>query len=778
MMEGQAYAMQPLAAYVREETRRAYSGTKVSRHLEIFNDTPAHVRGTLRWALVTDGKTLEQGGMGLDLEPGGHWDRQVEFVAPAVQEAVQAKFQVEIERDGQIVFRDERPFSVHSPARLTKPPAPVLLYDPRGETAKLLEAQGITVRRVTSLAEFSGEARSVLVIGEKALDSEELQDRWGIWKIAARLHDFVVSGGRIIVLQQEAYPPGLLPAQLNPKAQSTIAFVQMPNHELMAGLPEDAFKFWQPDHIVTAGELRREAVGFLPLVTTGYPDGISHCALMEAARGKGLYLLCQMPLVARFSVEPMAAEVFNRLLTRAAKYDGEASEVLLAGADEAYRQSLTDLGLNFREEKLDADTLQRAKVALVRNGARSDAATLVQWVKDGGRLVLDRPTPEMVATVGEAAGMRLGVDPYGGPPMRGEGHHPLIEAITRDDLYWVGERRPGPMWANRSVATGVADGALSLDLDFEPIRVFAAQEMEIEGQIVQRQADHIIMATTGAARVRFAAPADGTYLIRVQARGTKCEGVYAIAVVSVDRRPIGMVATGEQWEGRTLPTQLSAGEHEIEVRFINDRNAPPEDRNFYLREVAVGLAPPNMPQVVQIASGPCVAALPLGKGMVVVNFLRWDTEENNANKAQRFFAALLTGVGADFRDEFGVAYDITEFKPMEGLAHYSASAGIARLGSSGWIEGQIEVPTTGDYLLRIEAGGTKAAGEYPQVAVSVDGQEVATVNLTGEGWRYYSVRTRLEAGQHTLRLLFTNDYYKPPEDRNLMLRGLTLAPVR
>jgi len=779
MMAGQAYAMQPLAAYVREETRRAYSGQTVRRHLEVFNDTPSAVKATLRWALVVADKTLESGGMGVELGPGERHEQDVEFVAPAVQGLAEGVLRVTIEQGSRVLFNDERPFSVHGRVRLTKPASAVLLYDPPKDTAALLNQQGITTRPVADLAELKGEAGDVLVIGEGALASDELAERWKAWQASQALQAFVGQGGRVVVLQQDAYPVGVMPFRLDGKARSTMAFVQMPAHPVLEGLPDDAFKFWQPDHAVTGGELLRLAgAGILPLVVTGHPDGISHCALVEAARGKGLYLLCQMPLVERFAAEPMAAEMLNRLLKRAAEYDGEASEVLLAGGDETYRAVLSDMGVRYRDGSPTAEGLKGARVALLRGPASGDAAVLAQWVSEGGRLVLDRPAPELVTAIAAQKGLRLTIDSYPGPAGRCEGDHPLIQAIAREDLYWLGERAKGPSWAMQPQATDVTEGALSLDVDFQPTASFGPADMEIEGYIVRREPEQILMATVGAARAKFQADADGEYLVAVEARGSKCEDVYALGAVSVDGGRIGIVSTGEEWRRRTLPVTLEAGEHEVEVRFINDGSTPGEDRNFYLRAVQAGPVTGEVSQLVRIAEGPCVAALGLGQGQVVFNFLRWDTEENNARRARGFFASLLTAVGADFSDEFGVVFSTANFEPMEGLAHFKAEGGQAYMGSSGWIEGQVDVPATGEYLLRLEASGTPAANEYPEVVVFADGQEIGRTHLSSRDWRFYTFQANLDAGAHTVRLLFTNDYYEPPEDRNLGLRDLVIAPAR
>jgi hypothetical protein len=44
-------------------------------------------------------------------------------------------------------------------------------------------------------------------------------------------------------------------------------------------------------------------------------------------------------------------------------------------------------------------------------------------------------------------------------------------------------------------------------------------------------------------------------------------------------------------------------------------------------------------------------------------------------------------------------------------------------------------------------------------------------------WHTLSATTPVPAGEHTISLSFTNDYYDPPADRNLRIRSLTIRPV-
>lgn len=85
--------------------------------------------------------------------------------------------------------------------------------------------------------------------------------------------------------------------------------------------------------------------------------------------------------------------------------------------------------------------------------------------------------------------------------------------------------------------------------------------------------------------------------------------------------------------------------------------------------------------------------------------------------------------------------------------------------------GAVELPLCRPARLRLRLEGTLARGQGPWAAVAegertlwqgeVRGEKTVEVRLTGEG---------------VAVLAFTNDFYQPPEDRNLYLRGLEVLP--
>jgi hypothetical protein len=143
----------------------------------------------------------------------------------------------------------------------------------------------------------------------------------------------------------------------------------------------------------------------------------------------------------------------------------------------------------------------------------------------------------------------------------------------------------------------------------------------------------------------------------------------------------------------------------------------------------------------------------------------WELPPLNYN-----FAEMLFGAPADFSNAVEVppaAFTVT-------AALFNASPDQIALYTNGYMETEIQITQAGTYNLGMLAQGSPAAGEYPSVRVQLDGETLGVVTVGGERQIYY-LTAELPAGQHHLRLEFFNDYYAPPEDRNLYFFKLLLA---
>ena len=133
---------------------------------------------------------------------------------------------------------------------------------------------------------------------------------------AGGLSGFVNAGGRIVALAQQKLLPGLpVRTTLENREWCSMLFARTPQHPILKGLDSWDFHFWAADHVVAKGSYTRPPGGSFVNLLDGSGDherGLN-CAmdwsqLMECWRGQGSYLLCQLPLVEKYDVEPMAAK--------------------------------------------------------------------------------------------------------------------------------------------------------------------------------------------------------------------------------------------------------------------------------------------------------------------------------------------------------------------------------------------------------------------------------------------------------------------------------------
>jgi hypothetical protein len=391
-------------------------------------------------------------------------------------------------------------------------------------------------------------------------------------------------------------------------------------------------------------------------------------------------------------------------------------------------------------------------------------------------LLVHRVSGESLAGLRKALTIDATLQPCSGPVTRAEGDGPLLEAIAREDLYWLGEHT-GIGWATTPRATAMADGAFAKTLDGKQA---ASQEIETwarDGHIVHlrdRAPQGVVFATVGSASAAIDFPQTGNYIIGIRARGTPCKGVYPQARISVGDTVLGTVTIAdEQWRTYTACGRVEQGTRRVTVAFINDLSDPPrEDRNLHVDRVLV--APDEGPEGLRfLTAPPAVACQRVGRGLVVLDQLRWDTEERNARKAARYACGLLTALGGDFAARHGATVECEAMTPSD-MPHFHKRGSFVSQGCNGSIRTEIAVAATGRYTAEVVASGSEAEDAFPHLNVLVDGKKVGDVQLTSGAWRPYPVAVELTEGTHTFALEFDNDRHIPGvADRNVRLDRVT-----
>lgn len=776
LYQAHQYSYQHIAAYCHDYDSRFYSGERVRRRVEVFNDVLDPSDLVFTWTLTNGDEVVDRGGERLKLEPGEQRMRDVELRIPKVERRTALKWRLTLTRNGERVFEDTHDYFAFPRIPLPKSNTKFGLYDTDGDTKALFRDAGLQYQSVDTLGGID-QGIDVLIIGAGALkDGQQSQPVVGrVHPERAALTEFAAKGGRVLVLEQEAYPAGLFGVALS-RQRSTMTYPAARDHPVLRGVEPADLKFWRGDHMVAESEPTRPIDGASrAIVVSGSAAGIDNAPLLERPIGRGCIVHSQMKLVEKCRSEPAAAMILANVLDYLARYESRSLKTGVAGGSEAYRSHLRELGLRFDDltGRLGQTDLSAHTLILCR-GEIEEPSRLRRFVEDGGNLRLHRPHAEALSAFCDTMNLALTLQPYTGTIVRTEDDDPLLSAITREDIYWLGEAaRSGASTTPR--AQGMADGILSKTLAGKATASHEIETWKLSGQIVERRKPGVTFASAGTASADVDFAATGDYVIGVRAHGTPAFGVFPIAQILIDDEPLGAISvTSKDWGEFAISGRVEAGRHKVTVAFINDGSNPPrEDRNLYVDKVQI--ARDDDPSGVTFLTRPAaVAVARQGKGSVIIDLLRWDTEEENARKAARYACSLLTALGGDFRPRLGVTFECEAMTPKPNLMHFSRLGTHVAMATNGYVEQVVEVAKSGRYTLELLAGGSEAEGVYPLVEILLDGKKIGQAQLTQSGWKTYPVEVNLESGTHNLRLAFVNDRNIPGVgDRNVQFDKVT-----
>lgn len=772
LYQAHQYAYQPVAAYPLEYDHRFFGGQDVTRRLAVFNDSPEPATLVLTSRLVKAGQVVHDDARQLVLAPGERQHVDVTTPLPQVTEIERLTWQWSLERNGQRVFQDQREWGIAPPLRLPQPSARIGVFDPAGATLRAFKSAGVKVELVAAL-EHIPDAVDLLVLGEGCFAQSQtaVPVIGGKTPVRQALNDFLARGGRMLVLKQEHYPEGLFAASLT-RSPATMTFPQAVHHPVLQGLSADDFRFWRGDHLVTGGLLTRPSAGSLPLVVAGSAAGVDTSPLLLQETEHGCVVYCQLLLIEKLAGEPVAARLMENLLEWLARYRGTPRRTAVVGSAD-FQTALRSLGLRFddRSDTSSNDNWTGYRLVVCNQEPR-DLQPLREYVRQGGTAWFHRLPADRIGPVAEAFGIPLEAAGYSGPVNRVEGDSVWLDALLREDLYWLGQHE-GIGWAETPRAERMADATYSKRLTGSDVRQFEIEDWALEGGIVGKQEPGVVFATVGKATHHVDFPKTGDYLIGVLARGTPTKGVYPLVRVTVDGRSAGTMGTIDRWRTTTVSVRIEAGRHEVGIAFINDGSDPPrEDRNLYVDRVLI--APDEHVDGLEFLTTPAALAVaPCGQGRVLFDQLTWDTEQQNVRKANRLAGTLLTALGGEFRVRGGMTLEAESMTPQPDMPYFSNAGTSASMACSGFITTPVRVARTGHFTMEVVAAGSIAAGEYPIIAVELDGKKLATVRLTTSEWRAYPLDAELTEGDHELRLVFTNDLNVGGEDRNLQIDKVT-----
>jgi hypothetical protein len=279
------------------------------------------------------------------------------------------------------------------------PAAKIALYDPLGETAKLLARFGVRYQMVRSDADLR--SFDTLIIGKHALNLRDpAPDITGVRE-----------GRKVIIFEQTGE---VLEQRLGFRVAEyglRQVFKRVPDHPLLAGVGDDNLRDWRgeatnlPPRITyekpplfnsvptvkwagipvtrvwrngnrgsaASALIEKPARGdFLPILDGGY--SLQYSPLLEHRDGKGVVLFCQLDVTGRSETDPAADTIVRNILRYIADWKPSPRRaVAYAGGDEG-RKYLQSVGVPFIP--YNGDNLAAGQVVVVAPGFSQKVSAL------------------------------------------------------------------------------------------------------------------------------------------------------------------------------------------------------------------------------------------------------------------------------------------------------------------------------------------------------------------------------------------------------------------
>ncbi len=388
--------LRPVTVTFKQYDKNFFAGERVMRSLAVHNDTLFGGTFRLSWKLFRSGRPFVKQESNLTLEPGQMQEVPLSWTMPSVETRTEITLQIELEKDGQTVFEEEKAFSVFPPIAVRVPPGlKVSLLDKNGRTAALLRKMSVPFSTIDKIEQVSRSDTDLLLIGAGSLTSQ-------IEKHALPLLQFVADGGKVFCFEQEE-SFAWLPIELktDPTHSSTIVFRRRPEHPMLRGIEPDDLKFWRGDHVVSRRNFRKPHRGsFVIIADAGGNGGIRWTPLVEIKHGRGFFMLSQLALSSKLATEPAAQILLRNLFDYAASYRPASPRkvALVASQDAVLRGYLSSLGVPFNdlsETFPDVDLSPYGVLIFGRNEpGLSHAAKINEFARSGGNVLIHCPDAE------------------------------------------------------------------------------------------------------------------------------------------------------------------------------------------------------------------------------------------------------------------------------------------------------------------------------------------------------------------------------------------------
>lgn len=235
----------------------------------------------------------------------------------------------------------------------------------------------------------------------------------------------------------------------------------------------------------------------------------------------------------------------------------------------------------------------------------------------------------------------------------------------------------------------------------------------------------------------------GPKTLTIVARGEEAGGGWPHLLVHVDGVTVGdVVVDSSSLSQYAFTFEATGSEQSVSIEFDNDYYVEPEDRNLIVAQLLISCAE---------ATGPsCSDGVQNG-------------EETGLDCGGSCAPCEPSCSGV-------VSYDALELDASTG--------GSVSDGWNIWSDGSLSIEhdfEAGPLSIVVTARGEEAGGEWPNMMVRVGGVSIGNTSVNSSALEQYAFDYVASSGVQTVSVEFDNDFYDPPEDRNLIVAELALV---
>lgn len=425
--------MRPVTVFCDEYNHSFFDDAEIKRHLYVFNDTLSKKNITLLIKAVQGGREIYSEEMSFVQSPGKCEVKEISFKPEPVSEKTGLDFICELYHNNALMYTMRKEYSVYPSAiRVTAVTSKKIAFYGNDKDFNVIKALAPSCERIENIENTAIDA-DILVIGSYITDKEE--------KLHNTLSEFVLSGGRVIILEQFGYSFGSM--TLN-KKEFIRAQASDYSHPVLKGFSDDDFIYWYekayeygPVPFITAAFEKPVEGNFNMLLECSFGDfgdgGDLWTPLAEYRNGNGMVLANQLHIMNNFNTVPQAAVLLGNML----KYAGERKVTeydTAAIVNDNDRRLLENIMLDC-EFAESADNISAKLVAVSADRLRENAKALNRLAENGARVIVLPSEKKHEEALGILFGERVSVEERESYILMADYSSCIAKGISIVDLY-------------------------------------------------------------------------------------------------------------------------------------------------------------------------------------------------------------------------------------------------------------------------------------------------------------------------------------------------------